>query len=96
MTIELCILERTDHVNPRWDEADSYCRCNVAVGFDLGLYIIGALVIWRFIVMVKDHPPSGVITSESPTGIFGRLMPTVSPPCASVGCAGRCAWVREY
>jgi hypothetical protein len=30
MTIELCILERTDHVNPRWDGADSYCRCNVA------------------------------------------------------------------
>ena len=53
VTIELCILERTDHVNPRWDGADSHCRCNVLVGFDLGVYIIGALVIWRFLVMVE-------------------------------------------
>jgi len=26
------------------------------VGFDFGVYIIGALIIWRFIVMVEVHP----------------------------------------
>jgi hypothetical protein len=50
------------------------------VGFDLGVYIIGALVIWRFILKEEDHPLSSVITSESTTGIFGRLMPAVFTP----------------
>lgn len=48
--------------------------------FSLGVYIIGALVIWRFIVMGEDHSLSGAISSESTTGIFGRLMPTVFTP----------------
>jgi hypothetical protein len=52
------------------------------VGFDLGEYIAGALVIciWRIIVMGEDHSPGGVITSDSTMGIFGLLMPTVFTP----------------
>ncbi len=51
------------------------------VGFDLAVYIIGALIIWRFVVMGEDRSPNAVITSESAsTGILGRLMPTVFTP----------------
>ena len=35
------------------------------VRFDLAVYIIGALLIWKFIIMGEDHPPSVIITFES-------------------------------
>ena len=54
------------------------------VGFDLGVYIIGALVGPHLEVYRTGggplHPPSGVITSESTMGISGHLMPAVFTP----------------
>ena len=80
MNIELCILERTDHVHPDWMRLIIIVVAMLLVGFDYRVYIIGALIIWRFIVVVEDHPPSSVISSESTTGIFGHPMPTVFTP----------------
>jgi MFS transporter, PHS family, inorganic phosphate transporter len=49
-------------------------------GSDLGVYIIGVHVIWRFIVG-SECPLSAVIASEfAPTSVFNRLMPRVFTP----------------